>query len=76
MFVIIAKRAGKPEVCFFGLPTERLRNNVVELHRGADNCFLGQAIAATPLCLLCDKFPKRFDMYALLTLRRATLQHH
>jgi len=45
-FVVVAERAGEPEVIFFGLATERRGDDVVDLDWSADHALLGETVAA------------------------------
>src|SRR5262245_58806346 len=45
--VIVAQRTGEPEIVLLSQPTEGLRDEVIQLHRRADDGLGGQAIPAT-----------------------------
>src|SRR5579859_7158339 len=57
--VAVTERAGKPEVIFLSHPTERLGDDVLNFHRGADQGLLGEAVTAAMTCLGGDTLAKR-----------------
>jgi hypothetical protein len=54
----ITYRAGRPQVVLFGLPTQRLRDDVIDLHWNANDRLLREAIAATVAGLGGDTLSK------------------
>ncbi len=57
--VFVTRRTGQPEVVLRRRPAEGSRKQMIELHRSADDNFLGQAVTATISRLACDSASQR-----------------
>lgn len=59
-FVFIAKGTGQPEIVFLTRPTQRLRDDVINLHGRADDIFGREAVTTAVLGLRRDVCAQRF----------------
>lgn len=50
--VLVARRAGQPQIVLYGGPTERSWEQMIDLHQSAGYCHLGQAVATAVSSLL------------------------
>ena len=56
--VVVAHRAREPEVLPEGWPAQRLGDDVIDLHRRADDARRGQAVTAAVTCVGGDLLSK------------------